>query len=91
MFSEKKKAAQAEFWVATHPMAKTPKGTFYSKLDETLESFGFAEKVRQLCAPAYKQTSVGRPGIDPVVYSKTFPASGRLRRGVPTPSRFAGF
>jgi transposase len=70
MFSEKKKAAQAEFWVATHPMAKTPKGTFYSKLDETLESFGFAEKVRQLCAPAYKQTSVGRPGIDPVVYLK---------------------
>lgn len=70
MFSEKKKAAQAEFWVATQQMPKSPKGTFYSKLDETLESFGFAERVRQNCAPAYKQTGVGRPGIDPVVYLK---------------------
>jgi transposase len=70
MFSKKKKAAQAEFWVATHQMAQSPKGTFYSKLDETLESFGFGEKVRQICAPAYKQTNVGRPGIDPVVYLK---------------------
>jgi transposase len=51
-------------------MPKSPKGTFYSKLDETLESFGFAERVRRICAPAYKQTDVGRPGIDPVVYLK---------------------
>lgn len=70
MFSEKQKAVQPEFWVATHQLPKSPKATFYSKLDETLESFGFAEKVRQLCAPAYKQTNVGRPGIDPVVYLK---------------------
>jgi transposase len=70
MFSEKQKAAQAEFWVVSHQMPKSPKGTFYSKLDETLESFGFAEKVRQICAPAYRQTNVGRPGIDPVVYLK---------------------
>src|SRR5215212_6950136 len=70
MFSKKKKVAQAEFWVATHQMPKSPKETFYYKLDETLESFGFAEKVRQISAPAYKQTTVGRPGIDPVVYLK---------------------
>ncbi len=70
MFSEKQKAVQPEFWVATHQLPKSPKATFYSKLEETLESFGFAEKVRQICAPAYKQTNVGRPGIDPVVYLK---------------------
>ncbi len=70
MFSEKQKAAQAEFWVATHQMPKSPKGTFYSKLDETLERLGFADKVRRICAPAYKQSNVGRPGIDPVVYLK---------------------
>ncbi len=70
LFSEKKKAAQVEFWVATHQMPKSPKATFYSKLDETLESFGFAGKVREICASAYKQTTVGRPGIDPVVYLK---------------------
>ncbi len=70
MFSKKHKATQPEFWVATQQLPKSPKATFYSKLDETLESFGFAEKVRQMCAPAYKQTKVGRPGIDPVVYLK---------------------
>ena len=70
MFSEKQKATQPEFWVATQRLPKSPKATFYSKLDETLERFGFAEKVRQICAPAYKQTNVGRPGIDPVVYLK---------------------
>ena len=43
---------------------------FYAKLDETLESFGFAAKVRELCAPAYDKSGVGRPGIDPAVYLK---------------------
>ena len=56
--------------MATQQVAKSPKSTFYSKLDETLESFDFAAKVRQVCAPAYKQTGTGRPGIDPVVYLK---------------------
>lgn len=50
--------------------AQSSKSTFYSRLDETLESFGFAEKVRALCAPAYKNSNAGRPGIDPVVYLK---------------------
>lgn len=56
--------------MATQQLPKSAKSTFYSKLDETLESFGFAAKVRQICAPAYKQTGTGRPGIDPVVYLK---------------------
>jgi transposase len=70
VFGKKEKAAQPEFWVATQEVAKSPKSTFYSKLDETLESFHFAAKVREICAPAYKQTGTGRPGIDPVVYLK---------------------
>jgi transposase len=70
VFGNKEKAAQPEFWVVAQQLPKSPKSTFYSKLDETLESFGFATKVRQLCAPAYKQTGTGRPGIDPVVYLK---------------------
>lgn len=70
MFAKKQKAAQAELWVATHQLPQTPKATFYAKLDETLESFGFAEKVRTLCAPAYNNSKAGRPGIDPVVYLK---------------------
>jgi transposase len=70
VFAKKKKAAQSEFWVATHQLPTSAKVTFYSRLDETLESFGFAGKVRALCAPAYKNTNAGRPGIDPVVYLK---------------------
>lgn len=70
MFAKKEKAAQSEFWVAAHQLPQSPKSTFYSRLDETLESFGFAEKVRTLCAPAYKRGNAGRPGIDPVVYLK---------------------
>lgn len=70
MFGKKEKAAQPEFWVATPQLPQSPKSTFYYRLDETLESFGFAEKVRALCAPAYKNTNAGRPGIDPVVYLK---------------------
>jgi len=70
MFAKKKKAAQGELWVATQQLPTSAKATFYSRLDETLESFGFADKVRALCAPAYKNTNAGRPGIDPVVYLK---------------------
>ena len=36
MFGKKEKAAQPEFWVATQEVAKSPRSTFYSKLDETL-------------------------------------------------------
>lgn len=70
MFSEKKKAAQPEFWIAADQVVTTAQTGFYAKLDETLESFGFAAKVRALCQPAYDKSGVGRPGIDPVVYLK---------------------
>ena len=70
MFYAKKKAAQSEFWIAADQVVTTGKRGFYAKLDETLEGFGFAAKVRELCAPAYDQSGVGRPGIDPAVYLK---------------------
>src|SRR5438309_254616 len=70
MFATKQKAGQGEFWVAAHQLVPSPKSTFYARLDETLESFGFADKVRAMCAPAYKSSNAGRPGIDPVVYLK---------------------
>jgi transposase len=70
VFEKKSKLAQPELFIAAHQLPKSPKSTFYTKLDETLDSFDFAGKVRQLCAPAYKQAAVGRPGVDPVVYLK---------------------
>lgn len=70
MFSAKKKAEQPEFWITADKVTGPTASNFYLKLDETLESFGFATKVRALCAPAYDKSGVGRPGIDPVVYLK---------------------
>jgi transposase len=70
MFTEKKKAAQPEFWIAAEQVVWPAQSGFYTKLEETLESFGFAAKVRASCAPAYDHSGVGRPGIDPVVYLK---------------------
>lgn len=57
--------------MATQQLPTSPKSSFYSKLDATLESFEFDAKVRSLCAPAYTQTGTGRPGIDLVVYLQT--------------------
>jgi transposase len=70
MFTAKKKVAQSEFWIAADQVVTTAKCGFYAKLDETLEGFGFAAKVRELCACAYDTSGVGRPGIDPAVYLK---------------------
>ena len=70
MFTAKKKVAQSEFWIAADQVVTTAKSGFYARLDETLEGFGFAAKVRALCASAYDQSGVGRPGIDPAVYLK---------------------
>lgn len=70
MFGKKEKAAQPEFWVATQDLPKSARTTFYDKLQGTLDEFDFEAKVRQICAPYYKQTAVGRPGIDPAVYMK---------------------
>jgi transposase len=70
MFSAKEKAAQPEFWIHADQVVLPGKCRFYSKLEDTLESFGFADKVRALCAPAYDTSGTGRPGIDPAVYLK---------------------
>ena len=70
MFSAKEKAFQPEFWINAEQVVMPAKCDFYSKLEETLESFGFADKVRELCVPAYDKSGNDRPGIDPAVYLK---------------------
>jgi transposase len=70
VFEKKTKTAQPEFFIVANQIPKIPKATFYAKLEQTLESFEFSRKVREICAPAYKQSALGRPGIDPVVYLK---------------------
>jgi transposase len=70
VFYAKQPAPQPELWISTEQLVKPAPSSFYTKLDQTLESLGFADQVRALCAPAYDQSGVGRPGIDPVVYLK---------------------
>src|SRR5271166_26757 len=61
---------EPELFVASAQLVRPATSPFYAKLDQTLDSFGFAEKARNLCAPAYSSGGRGRPGIDPVVYFK---------------------
>ena len=70
MFAVKEKLPQWVIRARAKQVARSPKFEFYTKLNQTLDGFGFAEKVRRLCAPAYDQSRVGQPGIDPVVYLK---------------------
>ncbi len=59
-----------ELFIASSELVRPATSPFYAKLEQTLESFGFASQARLLCAPAYSATGRGRPGIDPVVYFK---------------------
>src|SRR5690606_41382310 len=73
MFETRHAAAetQQEFWIETRRLPHATASTFYRKLDETLDSIGFAAGVREVCRPAYAAISCGgRPGIDPAVYFK---------------------
>ena len=62
--------APRELFIASSELVRPATTPFYAKLDQTLNSFGFAAQARSLCAPAYWETGRGRPGIDPVVYFK---------------------
>ena len=62
--------APRELFIATAELVRPATTPFYTKLDQTLNSFDFATQARALCAPAYSDTGRGRPGIDPVVYFK---------------------
>ena len=62
--------AQPEFFIPASELVRPATTPFYAKLDQTLASFGFAEKARNLCAAAYSDSGRGRPGVDPVVYFK---------------------
>jgi len=50
MFSEKKKASAARVLIATDQGSSPAQSGFYSKLEETLEVFGFAARFAR-CVP----------------------------------------
>jgi len=61
---------QPELFVPAARLVQPATSSFYSKLELTLESFGFSRQIRELCAPAYADSNLGRPGVDPAVYFK---------------------
>jgi transposase len=62
--------APPELFIACSQLVRPATTPFYTKLQQTLDSFDFATLARFLCAPAYSENGRGRPGIDPVVYFK---------------------
>ncbi len=59
----RKKEKQSEFWIATSQLPKATPSRFYELVDRKLEEIGFAERVYELCKPAYAGVSEGgRPG-----------------------------
>lgn len=62
----KRKARQAELFVATADLAKGSGHPFYTKLNAVLAEAGFDARVEELCAPFYKEG--GRPSIPPGIY-----------------------
>lgn len=61
---------QPELFVSSWRLVQPATSSFYSKLEQTLQSFSFASEVWRLCAASYSDNGRGRPGIDPVVYFK---------------------
>jgi transposase len=61
---------QPELFVPAVRLVQPATSSFYVKLELTLDSFGFCDQVRHLCASAYSDSGRGRPGVDPAVYFK---------------------
>lgn len=72
MFARRiKQEEQSEFWVMASRLPKATPSRFYELVECTLQEMKFAERVWELCQPAYaEEAKGGRPGIDPVVYLK---------------------
>lgn len=63
----RREAVQADMWVATTNLPRSPGHVFYTKLNALLAEADFDRRVEALCEPYYAD-AVGRPGIPPGVY-----------------------
>ena len=64
---KRRRERQAELFVATDGLARSPGHVFYRKLNELLAAEGFDAWVEELCRPKYAD-GVGRRSIPPGVY-----------------------
>ena len=64
---KRKGERQADLWVATTELARSPGHPFYERLNRVLGEAGFDAFVEQECARFYSESN-GRPSIPPGVY-----------------------
>jgi transposase len=67
MAMKRRKPKQAEFWVPTADLARSPGHPFYERLNRLLSEHGFDPFVEERCAKFYAER-MGRPSIPPGVY-----------------------
>ena len=70
MIRRKELPNQSEFWVQREKIVTVKGTTFYDQLADDLDKESFGDAVRELCAPYYSESAVGRPPVDPEVYFK---------------------
>ncbi len=58
---------QAELWLPTSDLARSPGHPFYERLNTLLATAKFDERTEELCRPFYAE-STGRPSLPPGVY-----------------------
>jgi len=63
----RKRKRQAEMWLSTGAVARSPGHPFYERLNSVLKESSFDPKVEDLCAPFYAAKK-GRPSLPPGVY-----------------------
>jgi transposase len=61
------KERQADFWIPTATIARSPGHPFYQRLNAILKGKGFDVFAERVCAKFYAEGK-GRPGIEPGVY-----------------------
>ena len=78
---KKKRRRQADLWVASSQLARSPGHPFYEALNEVLSEHGFDDFVEELCGKFYaeKMGRPGRPGCK--VPATTTTEVAPLRRG----------
>src|SRR5512137_278909 len=63
----RKSARQADLWVSTSDLARSPGHPFYERVNVLLSKAGFDAFVEERCAKFYAE-KMGRPGLPPSVY-----------------------
>lgn len=63
----RKSARQADLWVSTSDLARSPGHPFYERVNRLLAEAGFDKFVEDRCAKFYAD-KIGRPGLPPSVY-----------------------